>query len=1031
MELSSASGHPIRIGGHREHVVLALLALRANRVVSGDELIDAVWGERPPSTAKGQIQGCVSTLRKLFARHQLSAQILTQHPGYRLEVPVEALDVGRFERLVAEGRRQAARDAGPEAAAALREALSLWRGNALEGIASEVVERGAATLDDAHLSATDDYARVMLALGRHRELVGHLQEVVQRDGLREDSYGQLMLALYRSGRTSDALGVMRTARATLADELGLDPGPQLQALEARILRNDPSLMGGIVDGDHDDDRHPDVPVAGPEPASAWVSPRQLPRAEADFVARDEQIAEITALLRPDPARSADDYAVPIIGICGPGGVGKSALALRVAHEVAEHYPDGHLFVDLQGPEAEDRTTVLLARLLRALGLSGSAIPDDRDERAERFRSLVSGKRILVILDGVHSEQQILPLLPGSRTCAVIVATRTRLDLLTGARWFTLDVLDVAHSLELLGRIGGRDRIAAEPEAGSRLVTYAGGLPLALRIAGARLASRPHWRIAELTRRMENEMRRLDEFSHRGLELRSSLGTSFRALPGHAKVLFRLLALAQTSQISGWVAAALCDEDLDSAERSLEILLDAHLLEPVGAGEPRYRLHDLVRVYALELLKETDSPEAQEAALRRLLGAWLERTDRAHRAEYGGDYTTLHGSAPRYRAAGDDTLPEEGPLAWFEAERANLIAMVRLAAGSDLDEVCWDLALSMVSLFEVRAQYDDWRDTAELAAEVCERRGNLVGLAASHYSLGTLNHAIKDIDEAERHFAKALGLFTAVGHTHGEALTLRNAALVDRVRGDVAAMDDKCRRALEKMREVDDPIGEANVLRVMAQQAMRVGDHDLAGTLLADSLALCRAAGYRRGVAQVEARVAELHLLSGQTTQALQMLRGPLSTVRELGDRVGESHLLHLLGQARLRGGQTEMAETSFRDAKKMAAQTGAQVIEGRAAFELGQLEVLRGNVGAAVTELTRAREVFAGLGSALWHAKTLLLLAEVGDEPGIDALAGDIDLVSDQLASHEDDVSVQLRHQLAQVRAMSSQSSQPSQSSRP
>jgi hypothetical protein len=575
----------------------------------------------------------------------------------------------------------------------------------------------------------------------------------------------------------------------------------------------------------------------------------LPRADGDFIGREHHLAEITEVLLGEPTSEAGRYAVPIVGISGRGGVGKSALALRAAHELAASYPDGHLYVDLQGAAGKEQGRAVLARLLRALGADRSTIPDDPAERAELYRSWLAGRRLLLVLDDVASEQQVMPLLPGSPTCAVLLTSRTRLSGLSGAHWIEVDGFDRDTSVELLERIVGGARLRAEPVAAAEVVGYCDGLPLALRIAGARLASRPHWRIAELARRLRDEARRLDEFSHRGLDLRSNLERGYHRLPAQAQLLFRRLALVEAEAVPGWVAAALLDVSLADGEEMFEHLVDVRLLDTGTCGSAGRYLDGLTRAYAMELLERTETAEDRDRAVARVLGGWLHLAERAHRCEYGGDYAILHGTAPRWRApepAG--VVPEGGPMDWLEAERPALVAAVRQAAAAGMDELCWDLALTLVSMFEVRGYLDDWQETTELAYRAATLAGNRTGIAGMRYSLGNLRLAEGRLDEAEGHLSAAQEMFRSDGHLHGQALALRSMAMVEWLLGNVDGMLTRCHEALAMLRAVGDVIGEAQVLRAMAAVGTDDGDTQAAEALLSDALALCRRAGDLRGPA---------------------------------------------------------------------------------------------------------------------------------------------------------------------------------------
>lgn len=1013
----AVEGRLVKLGGPRERIVLAMLALRANRVTSVEQLVDAVWGEMPPSTARGQIQGCISGLRKVFDDAGLSNAIQTRAGGYALTVAEDGLDSERFGKLVSQAHRQAAEQRLKEAAATLRTALGLWRGPALSGVQSDLVQRGCAVLEDARIAAVEELMRLDLQLGRHAEISGELRVLIAEHPLRERLYEFLVLALYRSGRQAEALEVCRRARVTMISELGLEPRPELQALERAVLNRDPSL------GLPSDSGQPAPSADKPPPAP---SPRQLPSSIADFIGRQPQILEITQLLAEARNSGTPRYAVPIVGICGFGGVGKSTLALRVAHESAEEYPDGHLYVDLAGVIGEDRTAIALARFLRALGVPGTAIPDSLEERAEMYRSRVADKRLLLVIDHVSSENEVVPLLPGSPTCAVVLTSRTRLDRLAGAHWMSLDAFDGDTAMQLLAKIVGWERLQAEPAATKQLVEYCGGLPLALRIAGARLASRPHWRIGELARRLKNEVQRLDELSHRGLEIRSSIGLSYRTLPEPAKRLFRLAALPEASEFPSWAAGALLDCSLKEAEETLERLVDVQLLNIGHAadGETRYRFHDLIRVYARERLMDTETEPDRKAALRRLLGGWLALAEEAHRTEYGGDYTILHGDAERYRLAewvdqsslGTPPPWQQNPLEWLDKERGSLVAAVRAAAAAEEDELCWDLALSLVSLFEVRGYFDDWRETAELAHAVCVQAGNRTGRAAMRYSQGTLAMFQKQLSAAQQLFAQALEFFTADENVHGQALVLRNAAIVDRLLGRFDSMLGKYEEALAMMRTVGDVIGQANILRNLSKYRIDQGDIEEAAQMLSEALQLCQQVNYVRGEAQVASRYAELYLSTGQPALARQTLARVLESVRQIGDRIGEAHALYGLGVVRRREGRLDTAEATLVHALTVAEEVGDRLIQGQSHYAIGELCLARGENSRAAEHLQRARELFDELGSSLWLAKTLIQLLEAGENadgaPGVD----DIDRVTAVLTNSDSKEAGRLLRSLAEVR---------------
>jgi tetratricopeptide (TPR) repeat protein len=710
-------------------------------------------------------------------------------------------------------------------------------------------------------------------------------------------------------------------------------------------------------------------------------PRRLPASIADFTGRDEQLATIRRALSGDDEHVR--YGTRIVAISGKGGVGKSTLAIRAAHELRDVYPDGHLYADLAAPPGADRVRGVLDRFLRALGVEGAAIPDDVEEKSDMYRSRLANRRFLVVLDGAASEDEVVPLLPAGAGCAVITTCRSPLSGLPGVELISIAPFDVGPSLQMLAKIIGPERLAAERDAAVELVEFCGHLPLAMRIAGARLASRPHWRLEILVSRLRNTARRLDELSYRGLELRSSIGLTYRILGEDAKALFRLFSLVSTPDFPGWTAAALMDSDTFDAEDMLEHLVESQLLDTVACPRehPRYRFHDLIRVYAQERLQDEGSDDERHAAVVRLVGAWLAKAEDAHRKEYGGDYTILHGSGPRWRPA-DDAGEIEDPIAWLESERPSLVAAVRLAAAAGEDELCWDLALTSVTLFEVKSHFDDWRETAEVALAATERAGNRRGQAAMLYSLGALAMSQRRLAVAEERFAAALEIFRADGDAHGCALVLRNAAMVDRLRNRSTATFAKYDEALGLMRQVGDLAGEAGVLGSLAKMRIDEGATEHARELLDRALECTRRCGYLRGEAQVVIRFAELHLGENQVHEAHQALNRVLLIVRNVGDRIGEAHALYGMGVVRQRTGRLDNATSTLQHAHSLARQVGERLIEAQSLYALGEIAMARGNSGTGMAHLAEAAGLFAELGSTMWLAKTLILTSDVHQGAG-------------------------------------------------
>jgi DNA-binding SARP family transcriptional activator len=1002
------------IGGARQRVVLATLALNANRVTPIDQLIDAVWDSEPPTTARAQIQICISGLRRVLAGPGDSARIRTRSPGYLLEIAESDLDTTQFACLVASARAHVDADRMSEALAALRSALSLWRGPAMAGLDSEVLRRSATQLEDDRQAAIMERVRLDLALGRHEEIVGELFALVKAYPLRERFHEFLMLALYRSGRQAEALEVCRRARTVLMEELGIEPGQGMRRLEAAILNRDPAL--DIESTGRNTGARAATAIAEAHPAV----PRRLPASIADFTGRQDQLAEIRQALA-DTDDGEVRYGTRIVAISGKGGVGKSTLALRVAHELRDVYVDGHLYGDLESPQGLDRSRGVLVRFLRALGIDGNAIPDDEEERADLYRSTMANKRVLVVLDGANSEDEIVPLLPAGTGCAVIVTSRVPLSGLPGAHLVDIEVFDVDRSLEMLRKIIGGERVAAEQDSAVELVTLCGGLPLAIRIAGARLASRPHWRIDVLVARLRNSVHRLDELTYRGLVLRSNIDLSYRTLSPTARRLFRLFALTTTHDFPAWTAAPLLDIDPFDAFEVVERLVEAQLLDTVQyPGENlRYRFHDLIRVFATERLHEEEPDDERVLAVERLLGAWLARAEHAHRKEYGGDHTIVHSAAPRWSGAAElEDIDDMGDhVEWLESERRSLVTAVHLAADHGMTDLCWDIALTSVTLFEIKGHFDDWRETAQRALAATEEAGDRRGRAAMLYALGAMHLVHTRLADAERCYSAALATFEDEGDEHGCALVLRSAAMVDRLRSRDKDMLAKFEAALEKMRAVGDPVGEAHVLQNLAKVSIDKGDLDRAHDMLETALDRFRGVGYLRGEAQALSRFAELHLLNNQVENAHQALNQVLLIVRDLGDRIGEAHALYLLGVVRQRTGRLDNAETTLQHALSLAQQVGEHVVAGMVHYALGEIALARGQGAAGADHVDAAYTLFTELGSTVWQAKSLILRSDIHQGRGEDGRAADeLDRAIYLLATVDSAEAARLRAELARNR---------------
>jgi tetratricopeptide (TPR) repeat protein len=639
--------------------------------------------------------------------------------------------------------------------------------------------------------------------------------------------------------------------------------------------------------------------------------------------------------------------VPVVVLSGTGGVGKSALAVHVAQRVAENFPDGQLYANLLGGTANPVPPgQLLFSFLRALGVSPNAIADDLDGRADLFRSHLSNRRVLIVLDDAATESQVAPLLPGGARCAVLVTSRTRLVGLPGAHHVDITTLPSDRAVELLTRIAGPARIQAEPTVAAELARLCGHLPLALRIVGAKLVGRPHWRVSELVARLEDETRRLDELVHGDLGVRASIALSYDGLGTAARRLLRTLSILDAPHVASWVAAALLDIAVEPAEDLLEVLGEAQLLDPYrdqSTGQVRYRCHELVRLFGRERLLAEESPDDRSEALRRTLSAWLTLAEAAHRAEYGGDYTLLHSTEPRWATFSPPVtaLIRAHPIGWLDSERAGLVAAVRQAAAAGFDELCWDLAMTSVTLFETRTYYDDWREVTDIALAATEAAGNHRGRAAMLASAGERYIFQQRYDDAVAALRPALELFESVGDRHGQALVGRNLTFIDRLHGDTAGAYARYAALVDEFDAVGDQIAKAHVLNGMARIRLDDGDAPAAEKLLAEALTIALNVGSRRVEAQVRHALGEAYLSQGALEPAADSFHWVLRIVRHNSDEIGETYALHGLGMVRHREGRYADAEASLTSALAIARRVDEPLVEARVLQALGEMELSR------------------------------------------------------------------------------------------
>lgn len=961
----AVDGREVLITATRQRIVLAVLLMAANRLVTMETLIDAVYDEQPPTSARAQIQICISVLRNAIGAPNL---IETSPGGYRIAVRHDQLDCVVFDTAVARAREAAEQGRLTTALECLDGALRLWRGPALPGLPGRVAETLASRLEERRLMAIEDHFEIRLGLGTHRELVEELVELTARHPLRERLWGFLMIALYRSGRQAEALATYRSARRALVEELGLEPGERLRALEQAILSQDASLD---LDGE-------DTGTA----AHREPKPRQLPADIPDFAGRAELVETLAADLA-DSARKRD--RIPLILITGAAGCGKSTLAVHLAHTVRRLFPDGQLYAQLHGTSA-DPTPIMevLAAFLRALGADRGVLPVDREERIALLRSHLADRRLLIVLDDAADHQRLDDLLPGVPGPAVLITSRDRLSELPGARVVDLGTLSEPESLRLLARMAGQDRIAADDPAVSRLIRLCCGLPLALRIAGMRLAAHPHWSVSTMVDRLADESGRLDELSHGDVGVRPLLTFVYDALSAQAARLLQFLSLLDMHDFSPLVAAALLDCEPRQAGRVLDELAAARMLAatPSVDDQVRYRFDDLTRIFARE--QSADRPTAERAAaIERVLGCLLATADEAYRRFYGGDHIALQGESPRWAGAAayfDRVLSD--PMAWFEAEHANLRASVAQAAALGLDEFCWELAHASVTFYENRGLYEEWHSTHLIALDAVSRAGNRRGLAAVLASLGGSLGIGQHFAEDEKMLLESLMIFTEIGDPSGRALALCGLAHLDRIHGEPELAIERYRESLDGFRGARDVGAQAHVLSGLARAHLDRGDLESAEALAKESLILGQEVRNNRLQAQSLYRLGEVLLGGAQTRTAKAVFQETLELARAMSDRVGQAYAFQGLGTAALELGDLDTAEVHFTRALELCRLAHERNIHAHVHLGLAQLHSASRATSRAEQHYAQAADLFAAQANHPWHSLALDALDEVHRETG-------------------------------------------------
>jgi DNA-binding SARP family transcriptional activator/tetratricopeptide (TPR) repeat protein len=918
-------GAAVPIPKGKQRAVLATLLLRANQFVSFEELIESLWGTSPPASARVTVQNYVKRLRQVLGDDGRD-RIATSPRGYTFAATADEVDAARFSRLVQSAHEAAESRRWPQARGHADAALSLWRGEPLADVASDLLTRQEVPrLTETRLQAMEIQLNARLQSGAEGAVISDLRSLTHAHPLRESLHGMLMLALQRTGRQGEALAAYQDARRVLIEELGSEPGFELQRLHERILTADPALIPAQLTSA----AHQSLPPLGR--LSAGPVPRQLPAATRHFTGREHELSALTGLLD-----SADGHAqgtVVISAIGGTAGVGKTALAVQWAHQVSGRFPDGQLYVNLRGydPDKPVSPEDALAGFLRALGVPGQIIPLELDERASQYRSLVANRRIVTVLDNAWSAEQVRPLLPGSSSCVTVVTSRDALSGLAardGAVRLSLDLLSLPESVDLLRELIGA-RVNAEPQAAITLARQCCRLPLALRVTAEIATARPDSTLIDLTRELANEQQKLSLMDAGGDErtaVRTVFSWSYQHLDADCAWMFRLVSLHPGSDFDAGSAAALAETTPQRAARTLAELARGHLLQHGPPG--RYSMHDLLRAYARELVEASDGESGQHAALSRLF-------------EYYTQTAAILSSIfpPRRRQAGEcrqppgTTAPATDPaaaLAWLDAERASMAAAIVYMSDHGWPDHATHLASTISAYLEHGGHLADAITIHRHALRAAHVSDDKRAEADRLNDLGVIELWQGRYQPAAKLLGQALALFEKTGDRFGWATALGHMAVVERRQGSPRQAADHQQQVLEVFRQIGDEWGQASTLNRLGVIEVEQRHYQDATEYQQQAISLYRQIGDQTGEAESLMRLGVIEMVQSNYPRATERHEQAIALFRFLGARINEAEALEGLGDIYLATGDAAAAYSHHSAALGLAEQTGDQNLLARA-----------------------------------------------------------------------------------------------------
>ncbi|MFE2975058.1 BTAD domain-containing putative transcriptional regulator [Streptomyces sp. NPDC059258] len=987
----------IRVGGPVHEKVLVTLLLEPQRVLPVFRLVEAAWDDNAPATAAHQVRKAVAELRQRIPGGR--DLIVTEGPGYRALVEPAQVDLGRFTEGLKQAREAAVAGQISSAITTLREALALWRGPLLAGAGGSVFSAASAALEERRLTAVEQLFDLRLAVGESSEIIGELREFIDAHPLRETLRGQLMLALFRTGRQADALEEFAKVRDHLIEELGIGPGDALSELHNAVLRNSPELAA------------PQLPAAAPFTPEG--NPSTLPYDLRDFTGREAEVSELLGFVEQAPGSGP-----LIVAIDGMGGSGKTSLAVRAAHQLAEKYPDAQLYIDLRGftPNGRPMSAGAAAEaLLRMLGVPADRIPEDAEGRIALWRRTMSTHRMILLLDNAMDDSQVRPLLASPTETLVLVTSRALLVDLDAAHTVSLGVMPPGDSVALVEGVLGRSRAESEPEAVAQLTELCGHLPLALRIAAARLRKRPRWTVRYLVDRLRDDAHRLAELNSGERSVEVTLRLSYEGLAADTREAFRLLGQYPGAEINTYAAGALLGIGTREAEEVLEYLLDMHLLQQHETGH--YAFHDLVRSFAQNLSRsgarrwpvaggeqhltaEGDGEITQ--AVGRLLDFALAATDAACDLLFPGRARIGRTGPLGWVAELPPLETVEQARDWLEREQDSLLAIVSLAYRWEMDRHVGLLTANVVFPLDLRGHLEEFMELGRVAVAASRRLGDaallrlsLSNLSVACWKLGRLTEGItmseealalsvglddrrgeaKDTgvlglllstlgryDEALPRLQQSIDIKRQLGAERAEAESLTNLSSLYAEWGRYPEAVEAATRSVTLSRSIGSVDKEVEGLTDLAVARIGLGEIAAASELLARARKLAGETMSPADLSLVLALSAEVADRLGESVQAAEWAESALSLGDLSGVPMREAAVGNIIGRFHTRNGRYSAAFELHARARDAASRIGYRVEEARALAGMADALDRMGEQEAASTHRESAREAFDAMG---------------------------------------------------------------------